>query len=187
MRYLIPLSLLLLAVCACQKPSYRADFTLETGGKNYDFSVSVAGGLLYLDVRRDGRQLGGVNGSSVPGGKVQRVEATDLNSDGKPEVYVFFEDQSWPGFTAAACGETECNMIGMEGGAGGPRPEDYCGGDSYAFEKGELVRRYKACPPGTSAAVVRSLRYTLKENSFGPIFMERRPAAVGAWRVTLAH
>jgi len=158
----------LLAGCKKQVAFYKGELTYEkVGAPKYAFSVQVRGEELFFSARREGVELTGISGNRVPGGKVAAVEAADLNSDGKPEVYVFFAEASGvpPGLLAFSCGEKDCSSIGIEGGAGGGMPKDYCGGDSYKTEHDRLVRQYKGC--GTKAGERLYIKYALKTTSFG--------------------
>jgi len=154
------------AGCKKQENLYKADLTYQKGATKYDFSVSVKDEMLYVSARRNGVELAGISGNSVPGGKVSGMAAADLNADGSPELYVFFDkESSVPGLLAFTCGEKDCSSIGIEGGGGGQAPMDYCGGDSYKIEGNMLFRSYKGCKQAKGEQLF--VKYALKETSFG--------------------
>ncbi len=158
----------LLAGCKKQDAFFKSELIYDkVGAPKYAFTVQVRGEEMFFSARRDGLDLPGISGNRVPGGKVSSVEAADLNSDGKPEVYVFFAEASGvpPGLLAFSCGEKDCSSIGIEGGAGGEPPRDYCGGDSYKTEHDRLVRQYNGC--GMKAGERLYVKYALKTTSFG--------------------
>lgn len=168
LRY-ISLAILAAALLSgCQRRTYSSDVYFKAGEKKFAFAVAVIGERLYISVICDAKKVAGVSGAVVPGGKLARAEAADLNEDGSPEVYAFFPKGSrWPGLAAYSCGGRECSRIGIEGAAGEVPPKDYCGEDAYSFEEGALVRQYTSCgsPPGQKKPVL--MRYRLKAGPWG--------------------
>jgi hypothetical protein len=159
-------------LCGCQKPDYRSYLLYESGGSKHAFAVTVENDVLYIAVSRNGKRLYGSSGNNLFGRKVERVEIGDLNMDGSPELYVFFSHNSTgsrPELLAISCKDTYCHDIAMEGAAGGALPADHCGEDSYRLERDALSRRYRTCSAGRVRAGYRTVKYLLKENSFGLI------------------
>ncbi|MDD5209594.1 MAG: hypothetical protein PHV36_09415 [Elusimicrobiales bacterium] len=170
------LLLVFLAVLSagCRKPSFRNDLVFENGNNKYKFTITVAEDMLYIGGKYNGADLSGTSGQMMTGKEIFQAAVADLNSDGEPEVYVFYRPADvGPGVHALTCKGGDCSSLGIEGSGGGPIPEDYCGGDSYRLEKDSIVRQYLRCPDKASgyknALEPRTIRYKLKYSSQGYI------------------
>lgn len=152
----------------CQRQTYRSDLYFKAGGKMFAFTVTVIDEKLYISVMCDAKEVAGASGSTVPGGKLARVETADLNADGNPELYAFLPKGSrWPGVVAYSCDAKECRRMGIEGAAGEVPPKDYCGEDAYSFEKDALVRQYTSCESPSTQKKLGIIRYKIKNGSSG--------------------
>ncbi len=167
---------LIIAFCVavaagCGKPFFQNDLAFSKNGNKYDFRVSVVKDVLYISCKLNGVEIDGDSGRSVTGKSITRVTVTDLNADGYPELYVFYDSStSVPDICALTCNERFCSQIGIQGAAGGPAPENYCGEDSYSIENDLIVRKYRLCkkaaPAGDGFGIVA---YKLSQSSFGNV------------------
>jgi hypothetical protein len=158
------------ALTGCSKPIFQNDLSFVKDGNEYDFRVSVVKDMLYISCKYNGADIGGDYGRSIAG-SIAQVAVKDLNSDGYPELYVFYDGSSpVPDITAITCNERACSGIGVLGAVGGPGPENYCGDDSYSIENNLVIRKYRLCrTPSPTGAGFGAMAYTLGRNSFGYI------------------
>jgi len=159
------------ALAGCGKPLFQTDLSFAKNGKKYDFSVSIAKEKLYIYCKYNGADIGGGSGWNMEGKRLTHIAVKDLNDDGYPEVYAFYGlPSSLPSINAITCIESACSQIAIQGAAGGPDPENYCGEDSYSIENNLVFRKYRLCkkadPVGDGFG---SIAYKLKHNSFGYI------------------
>lgn len=166
---------LTLPAAACHGPFFQNDLIFERPGKKHRFTIAVTNDTLYVYGKFNGEDISGISGRSMKGKEIFHAAAADLDSDGNPEVYVFYRPQDiGPGVIAATCRGKICSPIGAEGSAGGPRLTDYCGGDSYTVGKDSVLRSYASCsksPSGDSSAT-HEIRYRLKHLASGDILAE---------------
>jgi len=167
---------LALAVCAvalagCSKPLFQTDLSFAKNGNKYDFSVSIAEDKLYISCKYNGADIGDGSGWNMYGKSITQVAVKDLNSDGYPEVYAFNDrPSSLPNLNAITCIQSSCSQIGIEGAAGGPAPDNYCGEDSYSIGNNLITRKYRLCKKVNAVGDgFGTIAYKLNKNSFGYI------------------
>jgi len=167
---------LVLAFCAvalagCNRPFFQNDLSFVRNGSKYDFRVSVVKDRLYISCKYNGAGIGDDNGGDMAGKSITQIAVKDLNGDGYPEVYVFCDRASEvPDINAMTCTERSCSRIGVQGAAGGPGPENYCGDDSYSIENNLVVRKYRLCRnTSLTGDGLGRIAYKLNQNSFGYI------------------
>lgn len=158
----------------CSKPDFHVDLTFAHRNNRHEFSVSVNGGILYISGKYNGADITiGSSGKMMRGKEIFQASSADLDSDGNPEVYVFYRPPDLgPGIYAVTCREGSCESIGVEGSAGGREPEDYCGGDSFTLDKRTITWNYLACaaaPGARKSPELRALKYELGRTTFGLI------------------
>lgn len=160
------------ALAGCGAPPLQADLSFAKNGNKYDFSVFVAETGLYITCRYNGVASDYGSGWNTYGKSITQVAVKDLNGDGYPEVYAFNDrPSSSPNLNAITCIQSACSQIGIEGAAGGPAPENYCGEDSYTIENNLIIRKYRLCKKLSPASDgFGTTAYKLNKNSFGYIF-----------------
>ncbi|OIO04584.1 MAG: hypothetical protein COX65_02330 [Elusimicrobia bacterium CG_4_10_14_0_2_um_filter_56_8] len=159
------------AAAGCNKPPFQTYLSFAKNGNKYDFRVSIAEDKLYISCKYNGADIDDGSGWNMAGRRLTHVAAKDLNADGYPEVYAFYDlPSSWPSIKAITCIKSACSQIGVEGAAGGPAPENYCGEDAYSIENNLIVRKYRLCnKKPTAGDGFGTIAYKLSRNSFGYI------------------
>lgn len=176
------------ALAGCEKPEFQSDLSFVKNGNKYDFRISVVKDTLYLHCKYNGADVGEDAGLLMAGKRIAQAAVKDLDDDGYPEVYVFYDrPSSVPAMSAVACNERACSGIGVQGAAGGPAPENYCGEDSYNIEGNLVLRNYRLCSrPDAAGDGLGTIAYMLDRNSFGYILKvvdaSARQSSIGAGR-----
>lgn len=171
LKLMIALAVCAAALAGCGRPLFQTDLSFAKNGNKYDFRVSIAEDKLYISCKYNGADIGGGSGWNMGGKSITQIAVKDLNADGYPEVYAFYDlPSSLPSINAITCIESTCSQISVQGAAGGPAPENYCGEDSYGIENNLIVRKYRLCRKAQPAGDgFGAIAYKLSHNYFGYI------------------
>jgi hypothetical protein len=98
---------------ACDKPYFQNNLVFEKNGNRYEFTVTVTSETLYIAGWYNGIPCpGGDSGYRMAGKDIYQAAVADLDSDGDPEVYVFFRPPDLgPGIKAITCDGKTCSGV----------------------------------------------------------------------------